>query len=100
MTERSFNAMQYLQTCLAQTTGSEANYLGVKKIPHVGSHHNPKEHKDLAIRSAQTQKINNNPKKFPGKIHNRPNKTRMSAAMSSTHKASDHQQGLHQKKNV
>ncbi len=69
-----------------------------KKKPHVGSHHNPKEHTDLAIRSAQTQKINNISTTLPGKIHNRPNKTRMSAAMSSTHKASDHQQGLHKTK--
>lgn len=69
-----------------------------KRIPHVGSHHNPKEHTDLAIRSAQTQKINNISKKVPRKIHNRSNKTRMSAAMTGTHKASDHQQGLHKTK--
>ncbi len=43
-----------------------------KRIAHVGSHHNPKEHTDLANRSAQTQKINNISKKLPGKIHNRP----------------------------
>jgi hypothetical protein len=42
-----------------------------KRIAHVGSHHNPKEHTDLANRSAQTQKINNISKKLPGKIHNR-----------------------------
>jgi hypothetical protein len=100
MTERTFNAMQSLQTYLAQTTGSETNYLGVKKNTSRGLSSQSERAYRSCHPNAQTQKINNISKKFPGTIHNRPNKTSMSAAMNSTHKASDHQQGLHKTKKV